>query len=58
MEERFDFKDDGKKKERTKTLGPGQYQMVHYWRGKNDKRNKERDCFEAVSRPVSKSVYY
>jgi hypothetical protein len=61
VEERFDLKDDGKKKDKDKNrpLGPGQYQLVHYWRGKNDKRPaKERDCFEASTRPMSKSVYY
>jgi len=53
------LKDDGKKKDKAKPLGPGQYQLVHQWRGKNDKRpTKEKDYFEAMSRPMSKSVYY
>lgn len=39
MEERFDLGNDPKKKPKVKSLGPGQYQLLHQWRGKNDKRN-------------------
>jgi hypothetical protein len=36
---------DNKKRDKSKTLGPGQYQILHEWRGKNDKRSgKERDA--------------
>lgn len=56
-EERFDASGDPKKP-RVKSIGPGQYQLLHEWRGKNDKRPKQRDCLEAASKPVSKSVYY
>lgn len=54
-EQRFDL---DPKKEKTKSLGPGQYQILHEWRGKDNRKAKQRDALEAISKPASKSVYY
>jgi len=41
------------------TLGPGKYNILQEWRGKEDKnKKKERHGLESVTKGLSKSVYY
>ena len=47
-----------KSKSVNKVPGPGHYQMVHKWHGKDDVKKHPRDYMEAQSKPTSKSVYY
>lgn len=40
-------------------LGPGKYNILQEWRGKEDKnKRKERHGLESITKGLSKSVYY
>lgn len=51
-------KDEKKTKSKSNAPGPGHYQMIHKWNGKEDAKKRGKDYFEAMARPQAKSVYY